>query len=61
MKNNEANRGTLGRTDQAQLEIVGQLNDYAFDNPGKTFEEIVLKEFGPDLFPPTPQRRLFES
>jgi hypothetical protein len=34
---------------------------YAFENPGKTFEEVVLKEFGPDLFPPTPQRRLFEK
>jgi hypothetical protein len=40
---------------------VGQFNDYAFENPGKTFEEVVLKEFGPDLFPPTPQGRLFEK
>jgi hypothetical protein len=40
---------------EAQAEIVGQFNDYAFENPGKTFEEVVLKEFGPGLFPPTPQ------
>jgi hypothetical protein len=34
---------------EAQAEIVGQFNDYAFENPGKTFEEVVLKEFGPGL------------
>jgi len=34
---------------------VGQFNDYSFENPGRTFEEVVLKEFGPDLFPATPQ------
>ncbi len=45
----------------AQAEIVGQFNDYAFENPGKTFEEVVLKEFGPDLFPVTPQGSLFEK
>jgi hypothetical protein len=26
-----------------------------------TFKEVVRKEFGPDLFPPTPQGRLFEK
>jgi hypothetical protein len=26
-----------------------------------TEELIALKEFGPDLFPPTPQRTLFEK
>jgi hypothetical protein len=46
---------------EAQAEIVGQFNEDAFENPGKTFEEVVRKEFGPDLFPPTPQGRLFET
>jgi hypothetical protein len=41
--------------------LVGQFNDYAFGNLGETFEEVVLKEFRPDLFPPTPQGRLFEK
>jgi hypothetical protein len=45
----------------AQAEIVGQFNDYSHENPGKTFEEIVLKEFGPDWFPATPRGRLFEK
>jgi hypothetical protein len=30
-------------------------------NPKLIFEEAVRKEFGPDLFPPTPQGRLFEK
>ncbi len=46
---------------EAQAEIVGQFNDYSFQNPNLTFEEVVLKEFGPDLFPPTPQGKLFEN
>jgi hypothetical protein len=46
---------------EAQLEIVGQFNDYSFENPNLTFDEVVLKEFGPDLFPPTPQGELFEK
>ncbi len=29
-----------------QLEIVGQFNDYAFENPNLTFEEVVKKELG---------------
>jgi hypothetical protein len=31
------------------------------ENPNLTFKEVVLKEFGSDLFPPTPQGRLFEK
>ena len=40
---------------EAQLEIVGQFNDYSFENPKLGIEEVVRKEFGPDLFPATPQ------
>jgi len=36
-----------------------QFNDFSHENPNMTFEEVVLKEFGPDLFPGTPQGRLF--
>ncbi len=46
---------------EAQAEIVGKFNDYSFENPNLTFEGVVLKEIGPDLFPPTPQGRLFEK
>ena len=44
-----------------QIEIVGMFNDFSFENPNMTFEEVVLKELGPDYFPPTPQGRLFEK
>ncbi len=46
---------------EAQAEIVGQFNDYSFENPKMTFEEIVLKEFGPDLFPGTPGKAVREG
>jgi hypothetical protein len=46
---------------EAQIEIFGMFNDLRFENPDLTFEEVVQKEFGPDLFPPTPQGRLFEK
>ncbi len=46
---------------EAQAEIVGKFNDYSFENPNLTFEEVVLKEFVPDLFSATPQARLFEK
>ena len=39
-----------------QLEIVGQFNDYAFENPGLTFEEVARKELGKP-FPNTPSGR----
>ena len=44
-----------------QIEIVGMFNDFSFENPTLKFDEVVLKEFATDLFPPTPQRRLFEK
>jgi hypothetical protein len=46
---------------EAQIEIIGQFNDFSFENPDLSFEEVALKEFGPDLFPATPQGRLFEK
>jgi len=44
-----------------QIEIVGQFNDLSFENPNLSFEEVVAKEFGPDLFPPTPRGKMFEK
>jgi hypothetical protein len=46
---------------EAQLEIVGQFNDYSYENPNLTFEEVVKKEFRGKLFPPTQQGRQFEK
>jgi hypothetical protein len=45
---------------EEQIEIVGRFNDFSFENPNMTFEEVVLKELGPGFFPPTPRGRLFE-
>jgi hypothetical protein len=52
--------GNIERAEE-QIEIIGQFNDLSFEIPNLTFEEVVLKEFGPDLFPPTPHGRLFEK
>ena len=46
---------------ERQLEIVDQFNDYSFENPDLTFEQVVKKEFRGNLFPPTPQGKLFEK
>jgi len=46
---------------EGQIEIVGMFNDFSYENQNLTFEQVVLKEFGPDLFPPTPQGRQFEK
>ena len=44
-----------------QIEVVGMFNDFSFEKSTLNFDEVVLKEFGADLFPPTPQGRLFEN
>jgi len=45
----------------AQIEIVGQFNDYAHDHPKLSFDEVARKEFGPNLFPKTPNGRNFRT
>jgi len=45
----------------AQIEIVGQFNDYAFENPSLSFAETARKELGPKAFPNTPNGRKFKS
>jgi hypothetical protein len=44
----------------AQIEIAGHFNDYAFDDQGLTFEEVVRKELGKP-FPNTPSGRRFRN
>jgi len=45
----------------AQIEIAGQFNDYAFENPGLTFEETVRKELEQRAFQNTPAGRKFRN
>lgn len=44
----------------AQIEIVGQFNDYAFENSYLTFDEVVRKKLGKP-FPNTPNGRKFRN
>jgi hypothetical protein len=46
---------------EAQIEIVGQFNDYAWENPKLNFEQTARKELGPKAFPNTPNGRKFRS
>jgi hypothetical protein len=43
----------------AQIEVVGQFNDYAWENPKLRFEEVARKELGLNPFPRTPIGRKF--
>jgi hypothetical protein len=45
----------------AQIEVVGQFNDYAWENPKLTFEEVAKKTLGSNPFPSTPNGRKFRS
>ena len=45
----------------AQIEVVGQFNDYAWDNPKLTFEEIAKKTLGLNAFPKTANGRKFRT
>jgi hypothetical protein len=44
----------------AQIEIVGQFNDFAWENPKLSFEATARKELGPKAFPKTPTGRKFK-
>jgi hypothetical protein len=44
-----------------QIEIVGQFNDYAWENSKLSFEEVARKELGPNPFPKTPNGQKFRS
>jgi hypothetical protein len=45
----------------AQIEIVGQFNDYAWENSTLSFEEVARKEIGPNPFLKTPNGQKFRS
>jgi hypothetical protein len=45
----------------AQIEVVGQFNDYAWENPKLTFEEVAQKALGSSAFPRTPNGRKFRT
>jgi hypothetical protein len=45
----------------AQIELVGQFNDYACDYPKLTFDAVAKKVLGPNPFPKTPNGRKFRS
>ena len=45
----------------AQIEIAGQFNDYAFENPKLNFEQTARKELGPKAFPNTPNGQKFKA
>jgi hypothetical protein len=45
----------------AQIEVVGQFNDYAWENPKMTFEEVATRALGSNPFPRTPNGRKFKS
>jgi hypothetical protein len=47
------------RLSVAQLEVVGQFNDYSFDYPNLTFEQVAKKVLGVRAFPYTPTGRKF--
>jgi hypothetical protein len=47
------------RLSSAQIEVVGQFNDYAWENPKMTFEEVATKTLGSNPFPTTPNGRKF--
>ena len=49
------------RLSAAQIELVGQFNDYAYDNPGLDFDQVARKELGGNPFPRTPNGRKFRT
>jgi len=49
------------RLSLAQIEIVGQFNDYAWENSKLGFEEVARKKLGPNPFPKTPNGQKFRS
>ena len=57
----QSTNGNGSALSEDQIEIIGRFNDFSFENPNLTFEEVVQKELGPDFFPPTPQGRLFKK
>lgn len=49
------------RLNVAQIEIVGQFNDYACDYPKLAFDAVAKKALGANPFPKTPNGRKFRA
>ena len=49
------------RLTEAQIEIVGQFNDYSFENKELGFEEVAKMVLGSNPFPDTPNGRKFRT
>jgi hypothetical protein len=49
------------RLSSTQIEIVGQFNDYAWENSKLSFEEVARKELGPNPFPKSPIGQKFRN
>jgi hypothetical protein len=49
------------RLSSPQIEIVGQFNDYAWENSKLGFEEVARKVLGPNPFPKTPNGQKFRN
>jgi hypothetical protein len=49
------------RLTEAQIEIVGQFNDYSFENKKLGFDEVAKKVLGPKPFPRTPNGKKFRA
>ena len=45
----------------AQIEIVGQFNDYSWENPKSTFAVVARKQLGAKAFAKTSNGRKFRS
>jgi hypothetical protein len=44
-----------------QIELVGQFNDFAWENPKLTFDAVAKKVLGPNPFTKTPNGRKFRA
>jgi hypothetical protein len=49
------------RLSSAQIEVVGQFNDFAWENPKLNFEEVAKKALGSNESPKTPNGRKFRT
>jgi hypothetical protein len=54
-------KGKYARLTAEQIEIVGQFNDYSFENKTLGFDEVAEKVLGPNPFPNTPNGQKFKA
>ena len=56
-----ATKPKTARLTEAQIEIIGQFNDYSFENKELGFDSVAEKVLGPNAFPKTPSGRKFRD